>query len=197
MFRTDATDWFANALDRHDWGSARMKDEVEKDYVDFVTHQANSLCRTAYLLCGDWRRAEDATQEALIRLYRVWGRIQRKGAVGAYARKVVVSTTLDALRRKSSQEVVGGEDYFAGEADSSDPLGVLENRLVITQALAGLPPRQRACVVLRYFDELSVDETAAALDCRPGTVKSQTMRALEKLRTHPALLELSDFVGLS
>ncbi|MEV5966255.1 SigE family RNA polymerase sigma factor [Kribbella sp. NPDC051952] len=174
-----------------------MKDEVEKDYVDFVTHQANSLCRTAYLLCGDWRRAEDATQEALIRLYRVWGRIQRKGAVGAYARKVVVSTTLDALRRKSSQELVGGEDYFAAEADGSDPLGLLENRLVITQALAELPPRQRACVVLRYFDELSVEETAAALDCRPGTVKSQTMRALEKLRTHPALLELSNFVGLS
>ena len=84
-----------------------MKDEFESDYVDFVTHQANALCRTAYLLCGDWRRAEDATQDALIRLYRVWRRIQRKGAVGAYARKVVVSTTLDALRRKSSQEAIG------------------------------------------------------------------------------------------
>jgi DNA-directed RNA polymerase specialized sigma24 family protein len=90
-----------------------VRPETEQDYVEFVTHQANALCRTAYLLCGDWRRAEDATQEALIRLYRVWGRIQRKGAVGAYARKVVVSTTLDALRRKSSQEIVGGDDYFA------------------------------------------------------------------------------------
>jgi RNA polymerase sigma factor (sigma-70 family) len=103
-----------------------------------------------------------------------------------------VSTTLDALRRKSSQELVGGEDYFTGEADPADPLGVLENRLVITQALAELPPRQRACVVLRYFDELSVDETAAALNCRPGTVKSQTLRALDKLRTHPALAELTE-----
>jgi RNA polymerase sigma-70 factor (sigma-E family) len=179
-------------LTRHDWGELRVRPETEQDYVEFVTHQANALCRTAYLLCGDWRRAEDATQEALIRLYRVWGRIQRKGAVAAYARKVVVSTTLDALRRKSSQEVVGGDDYFANETDHSDPLGVLENRLVITKALAELPPRQRACVVLRYFDELSVEETAAALDCRPGTVKSQTLRALEKLRTHPALAELSD-----
>lgn len=172
-----------------------MKAETEQDYVEFVTHHANSLCRTAYLLCGDWRRAEDATQEALIRLYRVWGRIQRKGAVGAYARKVVVSTTLDALRRKSSQEVVGGDEYFANEAEA-DALGTIENRMVITKALAELPPRQRACVVLRYFDELSVEETAIALDCRPGTVKSQTMRALEKLRTHPSLAELSDLVGM-
>ena len=191
MCRTGATDRLAITLDRHDWGRQRVKDETERDYIDFVTHQANALCRTAYLLCGDWRRAEDATQEALIRLYRVWGRIHRKGAVGAYARKVVVSTTLDALRRKSSQELVGGDDYFTAEADPADPLGVLENRLVITQALAELPPRQRACVVLRYFDELSVDETAAALNCRPGTVKSQTLRALDKLRTHPALAELT------
>jgi RNA polymerase sigma-70 factor (sigma-E family) len=173
-----------------------MKQADEQDYVDFVTHQANALCRTSYLLCGDWRRAEDATQEALIRLYRIWSRIQRKGSVGAYARKVVVSTTMDGLRRKSSQEVVGGETYFAGEPDSSDPLAVLEDRLVITQALAGLPERQRACVVLRYFDELSVEETALALDCRPGTVKSQTMRALEKLRANPALAHFSELAGV-
>jgi len=172
-----------------------MREETERDYVDFVTHQANALCRTAYLLCGDWKRAEDATQEALIRLYRVWDRIQRKGAVSAYARKVVVSTTLDGLRRKSSQELVGGEELFATEADTADPLNVLENRLVITQALAELPPRQRACVVLRYFDELSVDETAVALNCRPGTVKSQTLRALDKLRAQPALADL-DLAGL-
>lgn len=173
-----------------------MKSADEQDYVDFVRHQANALCRTAYLLCGDWRRAEDATQEALIRLYRIWGRIQRKGSVGAYARKVVVSTTMDGLRRKSSQEVVGGDTYFTAEQDSSDPLGVLENRLVITQALASLPPRQRACVVLRYFDEMSVEETALALDCRPGTVKSQTLRALEKLRENPALAHFSELAGV-
>jgi RNA polymerase sigma-70 factor (sigma-E family) len=174
---------------------SRVKAADESDFVDFVTHQSNSLCRTAYLLCGDWRRAEDATQEALIRLYRVWSRIQRKGSVAAYARKIVVTTTLDALRRKSSREVVGGDEYFATQVDSADPLGALEYRLAITQALAELPPRQRACVVLRYFDELSVDETAAALDCRPGTVKSQTLRALDKLRTHPALVDLITVAG--
>src|SRR5690242_9561132 len=98
-------------------GGGRVKSSDEQDYVDFVRHQANALCRTSYLLCGDWRRAEDATQEALIRLYRIWSRIQRKGSVSAYARKVVVSTTMDGLRRKSSQEVVGGDTYFTAEQD--------------------------------------------------------------------------------
>jgi RNA polymerase sigma-70 factor (sigma-E family) len=168
-----------------------VNSEAEIEYVDFVTHHANALCRTAYLLCGDRRRAEDATQEALIRMYRMWPRLQRKGGVGAYARKVVVCTTLDGFRRRSSTEVVGGDSYFAAEADPADPLDVLESRMLIMQALAELPARQRACVVLRYFDELSVDETAEVLGCRPGTVKSQTMRALEKLRVHPALADLN------
>jgi RNA polymerase sigma-70 factor (sigma-E family) len=173
-----------------------VRSEAEAEYVDFATHHANRLCNTAYLLCGDWRRAEDATQEALLRLYRNWPRLHRKGAIGAYARKVVVSTTLEGLRRRSSTEVVGGEAYFRAEADPSDPVGLLEGRLLIIQALAELPPRQRACVVLRYFDELSVDETADALGCSTGTVKSQTFRALDKLRLNPALADLSDFAGL-
>lgn len=173
-----------------------MRSESEAEYVDFVTHHANGLCNTAYLLCGDWRRAEDATQEALLRLYRSWPRLQRKGAIGAYARKVVVSTTLDAFRRRSSTEVVGGETYFSSTADPADPVDRLENRLLIVQALAELPTRQRACLVLRYFDELSVGETAEALGCSTGTVKSQTLRALEKLRLNPAFADLADFAGL-
>ncbi|MET9269061.1 SigE family RNA polymerase sigma factor [Kribbella sp. NPDC003557] len=173
-----------------------MDSDAEADYTAFVTHHANAMWRTAYLLCGDRRRAEDATQEALLRLYRRWPKI-RKGGVVAYARKVVVSATLDALRRRSSTELVGGDTYFAAEADPTDHVRRAEHRLVITQALAELPDRQRACVVLRYFDDLSVDETADVLGCRPGTVKSQTMRALDKLRQHPALagLDLAELGG--
>jgi RNA polymerase sigma-70 factor (sigma-E family) len=163
--------------------------DAESDYTAFVTHHANAMWRTAYLICGDRRRAEDATQEALLRLYRRWPKIRRDGIV-AYARKVVVSATLDALRRRSSTELVGGDSYFTSEADPTDHVGRAEHRLVITQALAQLPDRQRACVVLRYFDDLSVEETADVLGCRPGTVKSQTMRALEKLRLHPSLADL-------
>jgi RNA polymerase sigma-70 factor (sigma-E family) len=171
-----------------------VRSSAESEYVEFVTHQANGLCRTAYLLCGDWRRAEDATQEALLKLYQAWPRLHRNGAIGAYARKVVVSTTLDGLRRRSSREIVGGDSYFATSADPGDAVGLVENRLLIIEALAELPDRQRACVVLRYFDQLSVDETAEVLGCRPGTVKSQTTRALDKLR---AQLALSDLTGIN
>jgi RNA polymerase sigma-70 factor (sigma-E family) len=166
-----------------------LDSEAEGEYTAFVTHHANAMWRTAYLLCGDRRRAEDATQEALLRLYRRWPRLHRKGGIVAYARKVVVTATLDGLRRRSSTELVGGDTYFTAEADPIDHVGRAEHRVVITQALAELPERQRACVVLRYFDDLSVDETADVLGCRPGTVKSQTMRALDKLRLHPALAD--------
>ncbi|WP_020386878.1 SigE family RNA polymerase sigma factor [Kribbella catacumbae] len=170
--------------------------DSEQEYIDFVTHHANALCRTAYLLCGDWRRAEDATQEALIRMYRLWPRMQNQPGLKAYARKVVVTTTLEALRRKSSREVVSDSSQFLATADPADPLGRLESRMVIREALAGLPPRQRACVVLRYFDQLSVEETADALGVRPGTVKSQTLRALDKLRAHPGLADLDDLTAI-
>ncbi|MEU4193582.1 SigE family RNA polymerase sigma factor [Kribbella sp. NPDC026611] len=171
-----------------------MDSNAESEYVAFVTHQADAMWRTAYLLCGDRRRAEDATQDALLRLYRRWPKLHGTG-LNTYARKAVVSATLDGLRKRSSTEVVGGESYFATEADPTDHLGRAERRLAITQALAELPDRQRACVVLRYFDDLSVDETADVLGCRPGTVKSQTLRALEKLRRHPALAGF-DLAGL-
>jgi RNA polymerase sigma factor (sigma-70 family) len=109
---------------------------------------------------------------------------------------VVVSTTLDGLRRRSSGELVGGDGYFAAEADPDDPVRQVDDRLMISQILARLPPRQRACVVLRFFDQLSVEETAAALGCRPGTVKSQTARALETLRHHLAIAGITDFAEL-
>ncbi|MEU8227442.1 SigE family RNA polymerase sigma factor [Kribbella sp. NPDC048915] len=173
-----------------------MDSAAEGEYTAFVTHHANAMWRTAYLICGDRRRAEDATQEALLRLYRRWPRIRNLGLV-AYARKVVVSATLDGLRRKSSTELVGGESYFSDTADPADHMQRAEHRLMITQALSELPPRQRACVVLRYFDDLSVDDTADVLGCRPGTVKSQTLRALDKLRQHPAFagLDLAELGG--
>ena len=171
-------------------------EDTEQGYADFVTHHANALCRTAYLLCGDWRRAEDATQEALIRMYRHWPKMHNRPGLKAYARKVVVSTTLEALRRKSSREVVSDDSQFLGTRDPADPYSRLENRMVIREALDELPPRQRACVVLRYFDQLSVDETAEALGVRPGTVKSQTMRALDKLRAHPGLADVSELAGI-
>lgn len=171
-----------------------MRAAAEAEYAEFVIHHADRLCRAAYLLCGDWARAEDATQEALLKLYRNWSRLRNRGSIATYSRKVLVSVTIDGLRRKSSRELTG-----VSLPDSPSPVdgaADVENRLVIVRALAALAPRQRACVVLRYFDQLSVDETAEALGCRPGTVKSQTARALDTLRSQLASAGITDLVDL-
>lgn len=150
-------------------------------FTEFAAANRAKLRSTAYLLCGDWDRASDHVQEGLIRVYVAWPRLRRRGQELAYARKAVVSAFLDAARKRSSTERPAavetdgpsGEDFAASVTD----------RAALMAALARLPMRQRACVVLRYFEELDVRETAVALDCSEGTVKSQTSRALASLRT--------------
>ena len=149
-------------------------------FTEFAAANRTRLRSTAYLLCGDWHRASDHVQEGLLRVYVAWPRLVRQGGEVAYARKAVVSAFLDARRKRSSTERPtstspersSGEDVAAAVAD----------RDALMAALARLPQRQRACVVLRYFEELDVRETAAALGCSEGTVKSQTSRALAALR---------------
>jgi RNA polymerase sigma-70 factor (sigma-E family) len=156
-----------------------MRDEAA--FVEFAGAVRGQLRRTAYLLCGDWDQASDHVQEGLIRVYVAWPRLTRAGREHAYARKAVVSAFLDHSRRRSSTEV-------PAEPDGNVPSGqdVAESvalRAALMSALADLPPRQRACVVLRYFDDLSVTDTAAVLGCSEGTVKSTTSRALASLRS--------------
>ena len=156
-----------------------MRDEAA--FVEFAEAVRGKLRRTAFLLCGDWDQASDHVQEGLIRVYVAWPRLTRAGREYAYARKAVVSAFLDHSRRRSSTEV-------AAEPDRDVPSGqdVAESvalRTALMSALTGLPSRQRACVVLRYFDDLSVADTAAVLGCTEGTVKSQTSRALASLRS--------------
>jgi RNA polymerase sigma-70 factor (sigma-E family) len=116
----------------------------------------------------------------LVRVYVAWPRLTRQGRELAYARKAVVSVFLDASRRRSSRErpLAAPPDRASGE----DVAGEVTDRAALMTALAELPERQRACVVLRYFEDLDVRETAAALGCSEGTVKSQTSRALASLR---------------
>ena len=99
----------------------------------------------------------------------------------AYARRAVVSVVLDHARRRSSTELVTDADPRLPAAD--DVAQQVSDRATLLQMMAELPPRQRACVVLRYFDDLSVADTARALGCSEGTVKSQTARALDRLRS--------------
>jgi RNA polymerase sigma-70 factor (sigma-E family) len=150
------------------------------EFLEFAAAYHDQMRRTAFLLCGVWDRAADITQEALIRLYVAWPRLNNTGGLRNYARRVVASAAIDFARKKSSHELPAPEP---AERVGTDPTAAVADRLLMLQALAQLPPRQRACVVLRYYEDLSVDDVASVLGCRPGTVKSQTARALTALRT--------------
>ncbi|HEX4977742.1 MAG TPA: SigE family RNA polymerase sigma factor [Nocardioides sp.] len=156
-----------------------MRDEAE--FVEFAQAARDRLRRTAFLMCGDWHQASDHVQEALIRVYVAWPRLTRAGGEYAYARRAVVSAVIDHARRRSSTEVAGTDDHDV--PSGQDLAEHVSARSALMAALAKLPPRQRACVVLRYFEDLSVTETAAVLGCSEGTVKSQTSRGLDSLRS--------------
>lgn len=158
-----------------------MRDSDEQAFVEFATGAARSLRRTAFLMTGDWHRADDVVQNALVKLYVAWPRITKSGAFPTYARRAVVTSAIDEGRRPWRRE---RSDDAAGalEPDRHDRMSEVDDRMIIVAALADLPPRQRATVVLRYYDELSVEETAEVLGCTTGTVKSQTARGLDALR---------------
>lgn len=152
----------------------------------FATGAMGPLGRLAYLLCGDRHFADDLVQSCLIKLYQAWPRIRQPDEVDAYVRRVLIRCWLNERRRPWRR--VESRDGVVPDrpADRSDPalgIGSAHARDVLRHALAELPPRQRAAVVLRYWSQLSVAETATALRCSEGTVKSQTARGLANLRT--------------
>lgn len=155
-----------------------MRRPNEAEFTDFAQRAVGDLRRTAYLVCGDWQQAEDAAQETLLKMYRHWHRIDPAGRF-AYGRTTVVRSTIDAGRRPWRRERAA-EDL--PELPGPDIPSQGDTRDAVMRALATLTPRRRACLVLRYYQELSVAETAAALGCSQGTVKSQTSDALKALR---------------
>ena len=148
-----------------------------EEFAEFAEAMSPRLRRMAFLLCGDWHTAEDLAQTALAKVFVSWRKIRRQDAVYAYATRTLVNTYLAHKRLKSSGEVLSG---WLPEplAETYAP----ETRVVVLDALATLPPRCRAVVVLRYWADLSVDQAAAVLGCSPGNIKSQSARALDKLR---------------
>ena len=167
-----------------------MRDVDDSQFVQFVDGHARELRRTAFLMCGDWQRAEDATQDALVKLYVAWSRLERSGALRAYAHRAVTTAVIDQGRRPWRREVTGG----SLPEPAADPIEHVDRRLAVVHALQSLPHRRRQCVVLRYFVDLSVEETAQSLQVAPGTVKSRLARALGRLRStveaeFPALRE--------
>ena len=157
-----------------------MTDSWERDFAAFVDGRGGALRATAYLLCGDWHAAEDLTQTALTKLYLAWRRIDRTGSVDAYARRVLLRAFLDARRRPWRRERPAAEPPDRVEPD--DGPAAVDERLALLAALRRLPPTQRAAVVLRYWCDLDVRSTAAALGVSEGTVKSASSRGLAALR---------------
>jgi RNA polymerase sigma-70 factor (sigma-E family) len=150
---------------------------ADDDFVEYARASASQLRRTAYLLCRDWDLAADLTQTTLARMFVQWQRITRRDNPHAYARQVLSRAFLDHHRTKRSHEVVTAEfGDVPGTNEDSDL------RLTLIDALGRLPPRDRAIVVLRYWEDLSVESVAEILGLPVGTVTSQSARSLARLR---------------
>ncbi|NEA30842.1 SigE family RNA polymerase sigma factor [Streptomyces sp. SID13031] len=156
-----------------------MRRRDEADFTEFAAAAIGRLRRTAYLMCGDWHRAEDAAQDALVRIYRRWDKLNRQHGLNTYAHKAVVSVVLDQSKRPWRREHSTAEP---DELPRPDPAMTIDDRHLVIAALEGIPPGQRACVVLRHYADLSIEETAQVLGITTGTVKSQTSKGLVQLR---------------
>lgn len=160
-----------------------MGGQDQPTFEDFVGARSNALQRFGYLMTGDWGVAEDLLQTALARAYQRWSRIHRDNAE-AYVRKVMVNTWSSWWRRRWRSEM---PTDALPENPARDQYADVDQRELVRVALAALPPRQRAVLVLRYHEDLTEHQVAALLGITAGTVKSQAARALGKLRADGAL----------
>ena len=153
----------------------------ETRFAAYFEGRYRTVRRTAYLLCGDWHWADDLAQTAFVRVASSWHRVRDPAALDAYTRTCLVRAYLAESRRMWRRR----ERPYADPPDSpaaGDDAEVVSRRQAFAGVLRQLPPRQRAVVVLRYYQGLDVAAVAAALGCTEGTVKSQTARGLAKLR---------------
>ncbi|SCL55961.1 RNA polymerase sigma-70 factor, sigma-E family [Micromonospora citrea] len=155
------------------------RDPLEEEFRDFVAARSGALLRTAYLLSGDWATAEDLLQTALTKTYLAWKRLGGIEAIEPYARRVMVNTSTSWWRRRWHGE---RPTETLPERAAVDEIEQQLDRDLLWRHLSALPTRQRAVLVLRYYEDMSESQTAALLGISPGTVKSQTSRALGTLR---------------
>ncbi|MFF9068438.1 SigE family RNA polymerase sigma factor [Streptomyces sp. NPDC014891] len=156
-----------------------MRKSRADGFLEFAAARTGPLYRSACLLTsGDTHLAEDLTQETLGRMYALWGRVNRIGNPAAYAQTVLVRTFLSHQRRRSATERPLGELPDRAPDDGGDPA----LRIALLDALAGLAPKDRAVVVLRYWEDRSIEETADALHVSSAAVRTRSVRALTRLR---------------
>jgi RNA polymerase sigma-70 factor (sigma-E family) len=158
-----------------------VREEDRQAFREFVAARSAHLRRVAYLVCGDWHLAEDAVSTAMAKLYVAWHKIRDVGRIDAYARTMVIRAVVDEHRRPWRREQ--SRDTHEGiEDETPDHADAVDDRIVLRRALRQLPKGRRAVLVLRFYEGLSVEETADALGLSSGTVKSQTARGLAALR---------------
>ncbi len=154
----------------------------ETQFTEFVTARSRALLGTAYLLSGDRQRAEDLVQTALLKTYLAWPRLRDSRAVEAYVRRTMVTTSISWSRRRWRGELSTGALPEAADGADGDRTADVDGRAELWPHLAALPARQRAVLVLRYYEDLTEPQVAEQLGCSVGTVKSQAHRALATLR---------------
>lgn len=161
----------------------------EDGFREFAEARLGRLSRVAYLLTGDHHAAEDLLQSALEKVASRWKRVSAMGSPDAYVRRVLYHEHVSIWRRTRLEiSTDAPPDVLTGQDEGESAV----RRIVLRRALSRLTPRQRAVVVLRFFEDLSVGEAAAALGCSEGTVKSQTAHALMRLRQlAPELADLA------
>ena len=164
----------------------------ESDFRGWVAEGRAGLRRTAYLLCGDWYLADDLVQETLARMFAVWERVTRSGPPDAYARRVLTRLVIDQTRLPSRREAAVAK--LPERPSPADPAYVDGDGPAVIAALQAVPAGQRAVLVLRYWEDRSIEETARLLGTSEGNVKSQASRGLAALRAALAERGITDEV---
>ncbi|HEX3789225.1 MAG TPA: SigE family RNA polymerase sigma factor [Pseudonocardiaceae bacterium] len=162
-----------------------MDQRAEREFAEYFAARREAVRRSAFLLCGDWHRADDLAQTAFVALHRHWRKVRDRGALDAYVRRTLVRAVIDESRRpwrreRFTDEVPEVADTAGGAPELDD---TVVTRATLVAALRKVPPRQRAVLVLRFLEGMDVAGAAEVLGCTEGTVKSQTARGLAALRT--------------
>ncbi|WP_328993424.1 SigE family RNA polymerase sigma factor [Kribbella sp. NBC_01245] len=156
-----------------------MKASEQADLRDYVIARKAALLRTAYLLSGDWHKAEDLVSMTVLKLYGSWRKVRAAAYPDAYVRRILVRVFLQEKRHPSRRE---HPTDLLPETASAPATTDLDHREDLRRLLDRMPPRQRAVLVLRYYDDLSIEQTAEVLGCSAGAVKSLTVRAIDSIR---------------
>lgn len=157
------------------------REQADAAFEEFVRASGDRLFRTALLICGNWHLAEDLVQTTLAKMYST-GAWHKVDVPEAYARRALINAHISVRRKRSSREVPvdNWAESAAGSLVGADP----STRIDLFNALGKLSKRDRAIVILRYWDDLSVNDTAAIIGCSSGAIRTRSTRALQKLRSH-------------